>query len=199
MTLSRNNGASLSRGPRPHPLPNLGRMPFSDHQKVSLEARARAVRNAPSYIHPDLSFYNPPGDSRPFVVTPNPFPVYPAPGMLPLVVIQYVVPNGLIAVVNKLAVVHIGGNPPDGTGQVIWRVLQNGAGITGLNNLTSQVGTYANPNDFVIVAWENDILQVTVELPAASVAMPVGSTTAARFHGWTYPISEATLQKGGAR
>ncbi len=200
MSLGRNNGVSLSRGPRPLALPNLGRSPFSDSQKRSLDARARLVQTAPSYIHPDLSFYNAPGDSKPFVTTPNPFPAYPLPGALPIVVIQKVIDNGLMAVITKLAIVHVGGNPPDGTGQVIWRVLVNGAGITGMNNLTSQVGTYANPNEFVIVAWENDIVQVTVELPAnlngaPNLPMPPGSTTAARFHGWTYPIAEATLQK----
>ncbi|MGH9501678.1 MAG: hypothetical protein ACRD20_02375 [Terriglobales bacterium] len=168
-----------------------------------MDARAQAVVNSPSYIHPELSFYNPPADSLPFTVTPIPFPAYPLVGANPVVIIQYVVPNGLLAVINKLSVVHVGGNPPDGTGQVIWRVLKNGAGITGMNNLTSEFGTYSNPKSLVIVAVENDILQVTVELPAnlpdgtPNTNMPAGATTAASFDGYTYPLSEATLYKAG--
>lgn len=203
MPIGRNSNPTLSRGPRAHPLPHLGRSPFSDAQKVSLDARAQAVVNSPSYIHPELSFYNPPADSLPFTVTPIPFPAYPLVGANPVVIIQYVVPNGLLAVINKLSVVHVGGNPPDGTGQVIWRVLKNGAGITGMNNLTSEFGTYSNPKSLVIVAVENDILQVTVELPAnlpdgtPNTNMPAGATTAASFDGYTYPLSEATLYKAG--
>src|SRR5579885_3238536 len=123
-------------------LPNLGNGPWTDWQKLSLDTRASALDSAPPYIHPDLAFFNPPADSSPFIVTPNPFVAYPAAGAGPTTVISFIVGAGLLAVVNKIAIVHVGGNPPDGTGSVIWRVLQNGAGIRGMNNLTSQVGTY---------------------------------------------------------
>jgi hypothetical protein len=168
--------------------------PYTDLQKQSLDVRANLVQDAPSFLHPDLSFFNPPADSRPFIVTPNPFVAYPAPGAGEVVVISYTVPAGLLAVINKLAVVHVGGNPPDGTGNVVWRVKQNGAGVKGMNALTSQVGTYAQPNDFVITAVENDIVEVTVEVPLGQPIMPPGTRTAARFHGWTYPLMEATLK-----
>ena len=200
MPLRNPGGGSIFGGRRKPSLINLGSSPFTDHQKLALDARAAVVHGAGSFIHPDISFYNPPSDSRPFIVTPNPFPAYPLPGAMPVVVITYKVQQGLLAVITKLAVVHVGGNPPDGTGQVIWRVLQNGAGIRGLNNLTSEVGTYAQPNDgFSIVGVENDVFQVTVELPATlngapNAPMPIGATTAARFQGWTYPLSEATIR-----
>lgn len=172
--------------------PNLAAQPWSDNQKLSAATRVSTALKGAPFLNRSISLFNPPADSRPFVVTPNPFPVYPAVGAGPLVVIKYVVQPGLMAVINKLAVVHVGGNPPDGTGNVVWRVLINGAGIDGLNNLTSQVGTYAQPNDFVFMAIENDIVTVTVEVPAGQPPMPAGTTTAARFHGWTYPLVQAT-------
>lgn len=177
--------------------PNLSQQPWTDSQKLSADARVKVALNGPSFLNRDISLFNPPADSRPFIVTPNPFPAYPAPGAPAIVVIQYIVPVGLMAVINRLAVVHVGGNPPDGTGDVIWRVLINSAGIEGLGDITSQVGTYAQPNDFVFMAIENDIVQVTVEIPALSPPRPVGDTTAARFHGWTYPLVEATKVNTG--
>lgn len=172
--------------------PNLAEQPWTDNQKLSADARVRVALAGSPFLNRNISLFNPPADSRPFVVTPNPFPAYPLPGAGPIVVIQKVIEKGLMAVINRLAVVHIGGAPPDGTGNVVWRVLINGAGIDGLENLTSQVGTYAQPNEFVIMAIENDIVQVTVEVPAGKPAMPIGQSTAARFHGWTYPLVQAT-------
>jgi hypothetical protein len=171
---------------------------WSFAQKLSILTREQNARQAPPFLNRDLSLFQPPADSRPFIVTPaigtiaTPFVGYPAPGAGPVTVITYTVPVGLLAVISKLAIVHFGGAPPDGTGNVIWRVLINGAGVEGMNNLSSQVGTYAQPNDTVFVVIENDIVQVTVEVPAGQPAMPAGTSTAARFHGWSYQIVEAT-------
>jgi hypothetical protein len=178
-------------------MPNLDSKPWTDAQKLSIAARLKTALTGPRFLNRDISLFNPPADSRPFVITPNPFPAYPAPGAGPIVIIQYSPQTGLMAVINRLSVVHVGGNPPDGTGNVIWRVLINGAGIDGLNNLTSQVGTYAQPNDFVFMAIEHDIVTVTAEVPAAQPPMPVGARTAARLHGWTYPLVQATTVAAG--
>lgn len=194
-----NGNPSLSRGPRRPLLPSLVDLPFTSYQKQALNARAQVIEATPGYINPGLSFYNPPADNTPFTVTPvNGAPLYPGLGLGPIPVISYVVPVGLFGVIRALAIVHIGGNAPDFTGQVIWRVLRNGAGIRGLNALNAQYGTFAQPKPVVIVGVENDIFTVTVEVPAflpdgvtPNVPMPAGSTTAASFDGWTYPINEA--------
>lgn len=172
--------------------PNISGQRWTDEQKLSTAKRVMNALANPTTINRSISLFNAPADSLPFIVTPTPFPAYPAPGAAPIIVIQYVVPPGLMAVINALAIVHVGGNPPDGTGQVFWNVLLNGAGINGLNNISSQVGTYAQPNKFTIRAIENDIVQVTVQVPAGQAPMPVGASTAARFHGWTYPLVQAT-------
>lgn len=194
---------TLSRGPRRPLLPNLSGAGFTPFEKRMLDLKARVVENAPPFLHPDLSFFNPPADSQPFTVTPQKGSVtgfgvpYPGVGAGPVPVISYTVPVGQFAIIRALAIVHIGGNPPDFSGEVIWRVLINGGGITGLNALNAQYGTFANPKQIVLMGVENDIITVTVEVP---VLLPNGNpnpgpaggtSTAASFDGWTYPMSEA--------
>ena len=173
-------------------MPAISNQPWTDAQKQSAGARMQNAFNMPPFLNREISLFNPPADSQPFVITPNPFPAYPAPGAGRITIISYTVPPGLLAVIYALSIVHVGGNPPDGTGNVIWRVLKNKSGVNGLNNLSSQVGTYAAPNLFTIAIIENDQLIVTAEVPAGQPPMPAGQTTAARFHGWTYPLVEAT-------
>jgi hypothetical protein len=189
---------SLARGPKLPLLARLNVMPFSNAQKAALDARAQLVDTTPAYVNPNLSFFNPPADNSPFTITPQPAPSYPLPGTGPIAVISYTVAAGLFSVIRELAIVHVGGNPPDFTGIVIWRVLKNGAGIRGLNNLNAQYGTFAAPKSLVIVGVENDIFSVTVECPSflpdgvtPNPGMPIGAQTAASFDGWTYPLAQS--------
>jgi hypothetical protein len=186
-------------------LPQLGDMPFTQAQKQSLDLASRLVASAPPFIHPSLSFFNPPADSDAFTTTPQPFPSFPAVGASAIVVIAFAVPRSKLAVIRKLSIVSFGGNPPDGTGIVIWRVLKNGGGLRGLSNLTAQYGTFAAPKDAVILGIENDTIQVTVECPTylpdgvtPNPGMPGGTTTAASFDGFMYPLSEATMPVSGS-
>src|SRR5208283_759084 len=143
--------------------PDLASAPWTDQQKLSIASRMATALSNPTFLNRNISLWNPPADSLPFIVTPSPFPAYPAPGASAIVVIQYIVPPGQLAVINKLAVVDNGGNTI-GTGGVLWNVLINGGAIDGLGNITSPVGTYAQPNDFVFVAHEQDVVQVTVQV-----------------------------------
>lgn len=185
-------------------LPNLGSQPFTSTQKSVLDAKAFNVQNQSSFVHPNLNFFNPPADSDPIRVTPNPFPNYPAIGAGPITVLSYTTPQGKIAIIRKLSIAHFGGNPPDGTGRVIWRVLRDGGGLRGLGTLTAQVGTFASPLEVSILCYENSTLTVTVEVPAflpdgvtPNPGPPGGTTTTASFDGFTYPLSEATYPTGG--
>jgi hypothetical protein len=201
--LGRSDGRRLFQGKL---LPTLGQMPFTQAQKATLDAKAFAVQNAAPFLHPNLNFFNPPADSDYFTVTPSPFPNYPAvmPAGGPIAVIAYTVPRGKIAVIRKMSIIHVGGNPPDGTGRVIWRVLKNGGGLRGLGTLTAQYGTFANPKETSIFCYENDTIAVTAECPALDAngnvnpGMPVGTSTAASFDGFLYPLSEATYPVAGS-
>ena len=210
MGIGRNSGRSDGRrASASNLLPTLNSQPFTQTQKATLDAKAFSVVNAPPFIHPNLNFFNPPADSDSFTCTPSPFPNYPAvapaTGGGRLTVISYTVPRGKLAVIRKMAIVHFGGNPPDGTGRVIWRVLRNGGGLRGLSTLMAQYGTFAAPKDVSIFCWENDTISVTVECPAflpdgktANPGPPGGSTTAASFDGYMYPLSEATFPLPGS-
>jgi hypothetical protein len=171
----------------PQALPNLGKMPFSQTQKAALDARS-----APPFIHPQLSLWNPPADAQTFRQTSLPWPLYPVPGASKIIVLSFTVPPSKLCIINRLSIIHNGGNQVDGTGNVIWRVLVNGGGYQGLSNLTAQVGTFANPLPVVLLGMENDTIAVTVEVPAGQPAIGGGATTAASFDGFLYPLSEAT-------
>lgn len=188
-------------------LPNLGQQPFTNAQKAVLDAKGFAVQNASPFLHPGLDFFNPPADANYFRFSPSPFPQYPAVGAGPITVLSFSVPQGKVAVIREMAIVHFGGNPPDGTGIVVWRVLHNGAGLRGLGALTAQYGTFANPIEASIFATENDTMMITAECPATyylngvvtpNPGPPGGSTTAAQFKGFFYPLSEATNPQQGS-
>jgi hypothetical protein len=157
-------------------------------QALILQAKLAQLDRYTSPQWTTLSGPTPPASSRPFIVTPNPFPAYPAPGANPVVVISYQVPIGMFAVIAYIAIVHVGGGFVDGSGNVVWRVLVNGAGVKGLEALTSQLASYNNPNVVQIVLMENDLIQVTAEVPVGQPAMPGGTSTAARFHGFALPV-----------
>jgi hypothetical protein len=196
------------RTPRAQVLPSLNSMPFTQVQKLALHVKGQALESASPWIHPSLSSdANAPSDANAFTVTPQasgnlgqPFVPYPAPGASAVTVISYTVPRSKMAFIRYLSISHFGGNDPSGSGQVIWRVLVNGGGLRGLNQLTATFGTFAAPKSLTapIIATENDTISVTVEVPSTFAPMSGGAGTAATFDGFTMPISEATLPTPGS-
>jgi hypothetical protein len=90
-----------------------------------------------------------------------------------------------------MSIFNQGADPPDGSGNVIWRVLINGAAVKGMNAMLSQFGAGLGPQDCQIVCSDGDVIQVTAEVPAGKVTPP--GTTGARWDGYTYPLTEAVL------
>ena len=202
-------GATDGRRTRPAQLlAQLGNMPFTQQQKSILNTKASLVQSAAPWIHPGLSSAsNAPSDANSFTVTTAPsgstvypFVAYPAPGAGPVNVISFTVPPSKVALIRYLSISHYGGNDPSGTGQVIWRVLQNGGGLQGLNSLSVTVGTQASPQllPAPIVGMENDTIIVTVEVAAGFDPMGQGQGTAAAFWGFAYPLSAATSPTPGS-
>ncbi|MFL6311645.1 MAG: hypothetical protein ACJ71W_06025 [Terriglobales bacterium] len=137
------------------------------------------------------------GDSeqgRPFNVTPAPFPNFPAPGAGPATIISYQVAKGFRAKITRMAINSWGGQIYDGTGNVVWRVLVNGAAEKGLENLMSQFGTDSNPIPVQIALNENDIISITVEVPNGQVAIAGNQTTSARLIGYAVPLGQGVTQ-----
>lgn len=158
-------------------------------QDQVLQAKAQALENAPTSVSPGLANHQP-ADSHPFQVNSQPAIAYPAPGAAAVQILSYVVPAGMLAVINALVIAAIGGGFSDFSGNVIWRCLINGAGIDGLENITAHMGDLNTPNPVQILLNENDVFQITVEVPATSIPQP--GTTAARILGWTYPLGKVS-------
>jgi hypothetical protein len=212
--LSRLGASTGRRTNKPQLLPTLGQMPFTDTQKQILDMRARQVAAAPPWLHPALTAdAHEWANAAPFSVSTaasgnlaQPFVPYPQPGQGRVTVISYTVRPSKIAFIRFLAVCHFGGNDPSGSGQVIWRVLRNGGGLRGLNNLIATFGTYAGPKALPvpIIGIENDTIIVTVEVPLkfpdGTPVPPLGAGqgTAATFDGFTYPLSEAISPRPGS-
>ncbi|MBZ5523568.1 MAG: hypothetical protein LAP21_15145 [Acidobacteriia bacterium] len=124
------------------------------------------------------------GSPLPFVAVTTPYVAYPAPNAAAVTLLSYTVPAGLNGVVVFLGIFNVGAAFVNGSGNVIWRVLINGAGVKGLNNLQSQFGTDALPLPVVIPLVENDTIIVTVEVPNGQPALPFpANSTGARIHG----------------
>ena len=127
---------------------------------------------------------------RPFNVTPAPFVAYPAPGAGAVEIIRYQVSKGFRAKVTRMAINTWGGQILDGTGNVVWRVLVNGAAEKGMENMMSQFGTDSNPIPVTIALNENDIISITAEVPAGKIAIPASQTTSARLIGYAVPLTK---------
>lgn len=119
-----------------------------------------------------------------FIRVTTPYVAYPAPGAAAVSLLSYTVPPGLSAMLTYMAIFNVGAAFVNGSGNVIWRVFINQAGVKGFENLQSQFGTDGLPLPVAIPLIENDTIQVTVEIPAGqgALAFPANST-GVRFHG----------------
>jgi len=172
--------------------------PWSQAQKLIASLKVRELARKLPYLSNKVSAYLPPLDSLPFTTTtPDPgtltftdqFAPYPVAGSGQLVILQKTIEQGKLCVFRKQAIFNQGANPPDGSGNVIWRVLINSAAVKGMNYMLSQYGAQLQPQDCFFVAFEYDVVQCTVEVPAGKTTPP--GTTAARWDGYTISLNEA--------
>jgi hypothetical protein len=103
-------------------------------------------------------------------------------------IITFTVPKGQNGVLKTMANVLIGGGFTDGSGAIVWRILQNGQAVRGKENILNSLGSVANPSQIggggFIRILENDIVQLTV----LNVSIPpAGQLVAGRLSGWLYP------------
>jgi hypothetical protein len=133
-----------------------------------------------------------------FIRVTAPYVAYPAPGAAAVSLLSYTVPVGMNAMLTFMAIFNLGPAFVNGSGNVIWRVLINQAGVKGFENLQSQFGTDGLPLPVAIPLIENDTIQVTVEVPNGqpALAFPANST-GVRFHGSAARASIAALSGVG--
>ena len=83
-----------------------------------------------------------PADSHPFQVNSEHAPALITRRLVreSVQLLSYTVPPGMLAVINALVLVAIGGGFSDFSGNVIWRCWINGAGVDGLESISAHMG-----------------------------------------------------------
>jgi hypothetical protein len=155
-----------------------------------LQLKANALANVESTVRPDLIPIGGvmPADARPIVQAAA--VAYPAAGATAKAILTYTPQAGTVLVITQLAISHIGGNPPDFQGNVIWRLSLEGVWVKGMEAMQYQTGTQQAPAQISpLIVLEGQSFQVTVEVPSGQVAPGAGTQTAARFLGYTYPTA----------
>lgn len=103
-------------------------------------------------------------------------------------VITFTVPRGQNGVIKEIANVFIGGGFTDGSGAIVWRILQNNQAVRGKENIVASLGSVAQPSRVggggFIRILENDIISLTVLNTSIVVA---GQIIGGRLSGWFYP------------
>lgn len=106
-------------------------------------------------------------------------------------IFTFQVPKGLNGVMKEIANAYIGGGFTDGSGQIIWRILQNNVAMRGKEALINSLGSVAAPSRIggggFIRILENDIIAMTV---LNTAIVPAGQIIAGRLSGWFYPKDE---------
>jgi hypothetical protein len=109
-------------------------------------------------------------------------------------IISYVVPPGRNGVIYKVANNFVGGGWVEGTGDVIWRILVDGApppGATSYDSILASLGNPASPTEIPgFRIFENQVLTlVAFNNPAGpdGGVVVAGQRVGARFVGWNYP------------
>lgn len=158
---------------------------YSEHQELWQQPPGPFMgRDLPPHLYPPRNWEN--LDLMNYITLPS--------LGVELPILTYQVPMGRNGVINKVATSFVGGGWIAGTGDVIWRILIDGAtppGATSYHQIVDSLGSPAQPvgiSGFRI--FENQILMVTVlnnPSGANGGVITVGQRTGARLLGHLYP------------
>jgi hypothetical protein len=101
-------------------------------------------------------------------------------------VVSFTVPEGHHGVIKKVGNVYIGAGFVEGSGSLIWQILQNGGVVRNYDNMLASLGTVTAPGELAgsILIFEGQL--VTLQLN--NVSLVVGGTQAGgRLGGWFFP------------
>jgi len=103
-------------------------------------------------------------------------------------VISFKVPLGHNGVIKKIANNFVGGGWTEGSGDVTWQILVDGApppGSVGYDNILASLGSPANPVEIAgFRIYENQVLTLVVRNAAVVLAQQLSG---GRFIGYLYP------------
>lgn len=141
-------------------------------------------RDLPVWLYPPINWEN---------IDQLAYALLPAIGSQ-VVIIQFTVPIGRNGVINKVACNFVGGGWVEGTGDIKWRVLVDGAPPPGATSYDSIVASLGSPAQPVGIAgfrlFENQVLQLVAfndpTGPNGGVVV-AGQRVGARLMGHLYP------------
>ena len=142
---------------------------------------------------PQYPWVYPPADAEPF----DPQTWITMPAVVPgteVQVLALTVPLGKNGVIQKFGNVVIGAGWVEGTGDLIWRILRDGAAVRNYQNILASLGNVSNPVDCGIRIFENEVIQVVIENVAL---VPGGQQVGARLRGWFYPKAHDEINAWG--
>jgi hypothetical protein len=104
------------------------------------------------------------------------------------VILQFTVPIGRNGIIKKIANNFVGGGFQEGQGNIIWRILVDGApppGANSYNSISGSLGSPASPTEISgFRIYENQVVQLVADNIAIVVA---GQLVGGRLVGYLYP------------
>lgn len=145
----------------------------------------QAQEQLPLWIYPPINWEN---------VDRIAYVTLPAINAADLTILSFTVPIGRNGVINKVANNFVGGGWTEGTGDIIWRILVDGAPPPAANSyaaIPASLGSPANPTEISgFRIFENQVISVVVfnngSGPNGGVT-PAGQLVGARLCGYLYP------------
>ena len=160
------------------PLNGLGEMPG-----CAMDA-SREIPNPPNQSNLPVWLYPPSQWENLDLLDYEPLPAIGADATI----LSFRVPTGRNGVIQKVANNFVGGGWTEGSGDVIWRILVDGATPPGANSYATILGSLGSPANPVGISgfriFENQLLTFIAHNNAVIVA---GQQVGARLVGYLYP------------
>lgn len=146
---------------------------------ASSDAPLVGIKSFPVWLYPPDQWEN---------VDQSNYVLLPAVGAA-VEIISFQVPTGRNGIIKKIANNYVGGGWVEGSGDVLWRILVDGAAPPGANSyasISASLGSPANPVELPggFRIFENQIVTVVAQNIAVIVA---GQRVGARLVGYLYP------------
>lgn len=180
---------------RPHPLRYRDPMQFYDEQHIPppppqpQPPERPAPYSAALYVPsaPPWTRAGKPADAEEF--DPCPYVNLTAP-VSTVAVLTFVCPPGRDGVIELFGNQDFGAGWTQGTNDLVWQILRNGAVVQNYDNIRASLGNVSNPVALGLRIFEGDTIVVQVINNAIPV-VGAGPIVAARFHGWHYSSAQS--------
>lgn len=111
------------------------------------------------------------------------------------VVVTFTVPEGFNGVIKRIGNVYVGAGFVDGSGALVWQIVENSGVVRNYDNIVASLGAVNNPSEVAgILVKEQEV----IELVVSNVSLAAGATQiGGRLSGWFYSTSYITADIWG--